>query len=119
MDDTAKTLLGLARLARKLYPRGGIAGLEPAEMQVLIALWDTPGSSVRELATALDLNRSSVSNALKALHELGLVIERAPTSHTDGRRRPQALTRKGRTVAQRFLSQARETLLSEADVSYS
>ncbi|MFC4541056.1 helix-turn-helix domain-containing protein [Halosolutus amylolyticus] len=50
-----------------------VFGIEDHETRTYLALRDRPGSTIEELATALDRDRSTVNRALSTLHERGLV----------------------------------------------
>jgi predicted transcriptional regulator len=49
-----------------------VFGIQGREVRTYIALLDRPGSTVEELASALDRDRSNVNRALAQLLELGL-----------------------------------------------
>lgn len=89
--------LGVAVLARELFPRGDIKGLEPNETQVLLALFVDPGQTVTELTGRLALAKTTVSHAVTALQRIGAVEE--DQDPADRRRRPQRLTGLGRGIA--------------------
>lgn len=91
----------MAARARRLYPRGGCLGLEPADVQVLLALYLSSPQTVCRLAEALALSQPSVSHSLRRLAARSLV--RAGVDASDTRRRPQAITRGGERLAARFL----------------
>jgi DNA-binding MarR family transcriptional regulator len=107
MDAVADKLLAHARLGRRLYPRGGLDGLEPAEIQVLVVLWRYPERSVNDVAELLQLRRPSASNALAKLQAGGLVVEAVGE---DARVRRHRLTSAGRRTVRRVLVRAREIL---------
>lgn len=86
VDGTATQLLIHARVGRRLYPRGGFDGLEPAELQVVVALWQQPNATAGDLARLLALSHSSVSNALRHLRERHLVGEGGERSIVAGGR---------------------------------
>lgn len=94
-------LVGVAARNRRLYPRGGFAGLRPHALQVLAALSLLGELSSPELAGRLNLHRSSVRHALGTLRKRGLVTEEV--DQTDRRRRTQRLTSKGRRQLSRYV----------------
>jgi predicted transcriptional regulator len=49
-----------------------VFGIEPHESRTYLALLDNPGSTVEELAEALDRDRSNVNRSLTTLLEKGL-----------------------------------------------
>ena len=51
---------------------GCVFGIQGREVRTYLALLDRPGSTVEELAAALDRDRSNVNRALSALLELDL-----------------------------------------------
>jgi DNA-binding MarR family transcriptional regulator len=93
--------LDTAAQARRLFPRGGYAGLEPHRLQVLLALCAEPDRTVGEISERLALDRTTVSHALTALRELGLITR--PAQQDDRRVRRQRPTAKGRRLSSRYL----------------
>lgn len=77
-------------------------GLEPAELQILLALREHPNATVTTLAETLELARPSVSNAIKTLHMRSYVGE--CRSDVDGRLHMQSLTSQGHALVDSFLS---------------
>lgn len=92
-----------------LYPRGGFAGLRPHALQVLAALARAELRSEQrssiDLASLLNLDRSTVRHALGQLRERGLVKE--TMDGQDRRLRLQQITERGRVLVER-LSQSAE-----------
>lgn len=83
-----------------MYPRGALHGLKPSDAQVLIALALTPRATVGELAERLALQPQSVSHALAALGDHGLVLPEVDVA--DSRRRRSTLTSEGRAWVDAF-----------------
>ncbi|WP_265109651.1 helix-turn-helix domain-containing protein [Halosolutus halophilus] len=50
-----------------------VFGIEDHETRTYLVLCEFPGSTIEELAAALDRDRSTVNRALSTLHERGLV----------------------------------------------
>jgi DNA-binding MarR family transcriptional regulator len=105
-DDAAllRALVEVPAAARRLYGRGGFEGLEPSALQVLVALHLESDSTVADMVERLALAQPTVSLAVIALRERGLVVERPDPR--DGRRRRQTITREGRAAARRFAKEA-------------
>lgn len=97
-----RNLVEAPALTRRLYQRGGFEGLEPNVLQVLVALHRESDRTVGALGEQLVLRQPTVSTALARLQDQGLVTERGDP--TDGRRRRQHITRRGRALVRRFVS---------------
>lgn len=50
-----------------------VFGIEDHETRTYLTLCDQPGSTIEELATTLERDRSTVNRSLSTLHERGLV----------------------------------------------
>lgn len=107
VTDTAqlRRLIRVPAEARRLYPRGELFDLEPAPLQVLIALVLGAADDTSGLAQVLAMNRSTVSHSLKALTARGL-IERAADPE-DGRRSRLTASTEGRRLVDAFASARR------------
>jgi DNA-binding MarR family transcriptional regulator len=101
-DALLRDLVDAPALTRRLYRRGGFDGLEPNTLQVLVALHRESDRTVKALTEQLVLRQPTVSTALARLRDRGLVAEHADPS--DGRRRRQHITRRGRALVRRLLS---------------
>ena len=108
MNALLQALVDAPTLTRCLYPRGGFDGLEPNELQVLVALHLHSDRIVTDLVNQLQLGQGTVSTALASLHERGLV--RPAVDRRDARRQRQRITPAGRRLVQHFASQARKRL---------
>lgn len=107
--ELARAALEHARVSRLVYKRGGFEGLEPIEVQVLLAALITPAKkTVGELAELFELKRPTVSNAVAKLTSAKLLD--ADPDPTDARSQVLRTTAKGREVAERFLAHARPHL---------
>lgn len=91
--------------ARRLYPRGELHGLEPAQLQVLIALTVGDVDEVTGLSRQLAMNRTTVSHALRVLLSEGLAAR--SDDPDDGRRSRFATTPKGDRVVSAFAASRR------------
>lgn len=102
LSRAALAALDLARRYRRAYPRGGFEGREPAELQVIVSLYRASVRTVGELAGELELARTTVSHAVARLSEAELVRSRPDPD--EPRAVLLALTRRGRSLGQRFLN---------------
>lgn len=73
-----------------------VFGISPSQRRTLEAVIDMPGSTVSELATELDRDRSTITRSLGPLQEKGLII------------REQRLLSGGGTIYQYFPAPAPE-----------
>lgn len=103
--ELATRLLALATQTRQYFPRGHCLGLEPADVQVLLALSLRAPQAVGELAETLALTQPTVSHCLDRLVSGRLVRQTADKN--DCRRRFQSLTRSGERRVAQFLALAR------------
>lgn len=101
--EAASAALTTARHYRALFPRGGYRGWEAAELQVLIALVLTPDRRVGELALELELERTTVSNAVTSLRSAKLIRESVDPD--DGRAKLLAPTARGRRLYEVYLAE--------------
>jgi DNA-binding MarR family transcriptional regulator len=101
----ATSVLRLARLQRVLYSKDLRDKLQPADLQVLLALWLAPPATVGELAIAAGIEPQSASRSIGRLTARGLVRTAADGSD-DRRRRAQRVTPAGRRVVMAFLESA-------------
>lgn len=84
LRDLALSLHDLSlRIARFGPAQLGIAPLPATELAVLRAVLERPGSRVSEVASAMSMQGSNVSAAVRSLTDRGLVERRS--SATDGR----------------------------------
>jgi DNA-binding MarR family transcriptional regulator len=95
-----RELISVPTRARRLYPRGGFAGLEANTLQVLIAIEVLGAPTVGELVNELALAQGTVSTALGRLQQEKLSIARP--DQQDRRRERQSITAKGRRLVVRF-----------------
>ena len=107
----ATEALALAGRTRRLFQNDALSGFEPAEVELLLALFLEPDQSVSELAKALEVARPTVSNALRSLSAKGLVTPRQDPK--DGRVRRSRLSPSGRRVLRAFLKAAAPALRAE------
>jgi DNA-binding MarR family transcriptional regulator len=98
------SLLVAPTTSRVIYPRGRFEGLEPAMIQVLIAVKLLNRPTVRELESALAMNHGTTATAVKALQDHDLV--ESHTDDADGRVRRQTATALGEELIARFSSGA-------------
>lgn len=94
-------LVEVAAEARRVYPRGRVRDLEPATLQVLLAVDLLGQPTVGELATRLVLTPQAVSGALRRLRELELVETKV--SREDRRQRTARISEKGSRRVDEFL----------------
>jgi len=92
-----------ARLITQLYGEHlhGF-GLEAAQLSLLSALGSQPGTSQKQLALALGLDKTTLSRNLKLLYENGWVRAEPAEDHREAR---LSLTAEGRTVVHRATPQ--------------
>ena len=113
LRDLANRVLALAVRARSVYtpleddPR--LNGLEPVDLQVLVALMLESDQAVRDLAERLSLIPQTVSKSLRRLTVAGLVVD-AGSAGGDQRERRRRLSPSGRAGARRFLVTAARRL---------
>jgi DNA-binding MarR family transcriptional regulator len=109
---TAEQVLQVAVAARRLYtplsPGSRLHGLEPLDLQALIALSLAPGASVGEVAAMLDVIPQTASKSLRRLRDRDLVNDAAP--RPDGRERGHRLTSSGKSAVNQFLRRAEKCL---------
>src|SRR5690348_12494096 len=103
-SESCAEILAISLQHRRLFPRGGFAGLEPAEIQVLLCCHLTSHQTVGALARSLGLARPTVSNALAFLEDNRYV--RVMTDLRDARRQHVHLAPRGRHLVSRFLDRA-------------
>lgn len=94
-DAAVDALITAARLGRILNRFASKAGMEPASLQVLLAVSAEADLSVNEIAERLGLRRTHTSAALAELYELGFVSESRDPD--DARRHRQRATPPSRT----------------------
>jgi DNA-binding MarR family transcriptional regulator len=104
--ELARRAVETVSLARRLFPRGDAAGLEPNTRQVLLALYVAPGETVIGLSKTLGLAKTTVSHAVSELQSRKLT-ETVP-GDADARRRPQRLTAAGEAQSRRLIGELRE-----------
>jgi DNA-binding MarR family transcriptional regulator len=113
----AERVLSLPVLTRRVYApivrARRLEGLEPLDLQMLVALVLTPAASVAELSETLEVIPQTTSKALRRLRERDLVRE-ARGDH-DGRERRHVLTGNGRRAIQRFLLEAERRLAAHPE----
>jgi len=80
----------------KLYDERGVVGVRPRFAMPLIRLARRGALTIRELADALDVSHSAMSQTVAAMRTAGLV--RSVAGSGDARTRSVALTRKGREL---------------------
>lgn len=107
-NDVAREAVSAAIVVRRLFARGGLNGLEPNAVQVLLTLKLEPNRTVNELATVLALAKTTVSHSVSALQQQGLLDESA--DDRDRRRRPQRLTADGEHLAAQLVKDIRQRL---------
>lgn len=93
-------LIRIPTEARRLYPRGELFDLEPAPLQVLIALVLDAADDTAGLVDVLAMNRSTVSHGLRVLQERRLV--QRSDDPADGRHSLLSATREGHRVVEAF-----------------
>ncbi len=78
VENLARTARSLVWALRRFGEReAGLSAMPNSEIEVLRAVAERPGSSVSELARALDLQNSNVSTTVSRLVERGLLERRA------------------------------------------
>lgn len=86
---------------RRIFPYGGFESLDTAELQILLAVSVSSGTTPASLAEELSFERSSVSSPLSTLESSGLVeLAEHPD---DGRRKLAHTTPRGEALVGRFL----------------
>lgn len=88
---SVEALIAAARVSRVLNRFASKAGMEPASLHVLLAVWAEPNLTVSEVADRLGLRNTHTSDALTELDELGFVDESIDPE--DARRRRKQPTR--------------------------
>ena len=116
----AKTRQVARRLTRFYEAELRPAGVNPAQFELMSNLKGRPGASQAELATAMDVDQTTLSRNLKLLVGQGWVSSGA--SAIDGRRVEYQLTAEGQKVYrravpcwERAMKQVREGLGVEAE----
>ncbi|MBM7460160.1 MarR family winged helix-turn-helix transcriptional regulator [Rhodococcus coprophilus] len=78
VESLARTARSLVWALRRFGEReAGLSAMPNSEIEVLRAVAEQPGSSVSELARALDLQNSNVSTTVSRLVDRGLLERRA------------------------------------------
>ncbi|MBF0661297.1 MULTISPECIES: MarR family winged helix-turn-helix transcriptional regulator [unclassified Rhodococcus (in: high G+C Gram-positive bacteria)] len=84
VDSLARTSRSLVWALRRFGEReAGLSAMPNSEIEVLRAVAERPGSSISEIARALDLQNSNVSTTVSRLVDRGLLERRADPN--DGR----------------------------------
>ena len=113
LRDLAERVLAVAVRARSVYAPleddARLNGLEPVDLQVLVALILERDQAVRDLAERLSLIPQTVSKSLRRLATAGLVVD-AASAGGDQRERRRRLSPSGRAGARRFLATAAHRL---------
>ena len=108
----ADQVLRLAARTRALYADSGdvmrVEPLEALDVQVLVALWKRPATSVSDVSNTLGVRRQTVSKSLRRLRDQRLIAD-APADE-DRREHRHTLTRRGTSAVRRFLDFAIEQL---------
>lgn len=92
-DAVLDQALSAAALARLVFSRRTLEGLEPIAMQVLLVLSERPGAGTNEIAARLAVEPATLRHSFAELARRGLVgDERDPA---DSRRRVRGLTSAG------------------------
>lgn len=99
--DLATELLRSAARARRAFG-GRPGGLEPRAIEVLVAIWTTPERAVTRLADELGIDRSTVSHAIRALAEAGLLANPGPGA--DARSRVYRVSARGERLVLAILA---------------
>lgn len=95
-----RELVDVPTRSRRMYPRARLDGLEPAALQILVALVLRDADNAGALAKRLCLERSTVSHAIGALRERGLVEEQVVDG--DRRRRNLHVSQDGSRLVREF-----------------
>lgn len=92
-----------------LYVEAGLEGIRTRFTGPLIHLFREEPRSIRQLATAMEVTHSAMSQTVAAMRRAGLVESVESSADEDGRTRRIRLTEHGRQVAPFFAAEWRAT----------
>lgn len=119
-EPTGKDVERLARTARSLVwslrrfgeREAGLSAIPNSEIEVLRAVAERPGSTISDIARALDLQNSNISTTVRRLVERGLLERRPDPDDRRSRRLHQTdLARRNTALIEAMWIEGVQTLL--------